>query len=282
MKENSNPTIHTVQRRRRNVTTLDLNYENELTATTDFTSSDNNNNNVITPIGYGFTYKSIHEKSIALALKDALLSASARQTLSSEGNNGNVSFQILKDAGFLPEDHSNVVSDDEEEDINGTMSEHMQKPNFIPFSASSKRATYKSDEKRDTLDAEEVFDMIRDINDPEHPLTLEQLNVVSQNLIQVKDIKSTQEQMPEFSTVDIYFTPTIPHCSMATLIGLSIRVKILRSLPSRFKVSVKINPGTHASENAINRQLNDKERVAAALENSHLLNVVNKCIAQKN
>jgi len=66
---------------------------------------------------------------------------------------------------------------------------------------------------------------------------------------------------------------------MATLIGLCIRVKLLRSLPRRFKVIVRINPGTHASESAINRQLNDKERVIAALENVHLLSVVNKCIA---
>ena len=65
---------------------------------------------------------------------------------------------------------------------------------------------------------------------------------------------------------------------MATLIGLSIRVKLLRSLPKRFKISVRIQPGTHASEHAINKQLGDKERVSAALENSHLLNVVNKCI----
>ena len=42
---------------------------------------------------------------------------------------------------------------------------------------------------------------------------------------------------------------------------------------------IKIRPGTHQSEIAINKQLNDKERVAAALENNHLLNVVNKCIA---
>lgn len=38
--------------------------------------------------------------------------------------------------------------------------------------------------------------------------------------------------------VNIEFSPTIPHCSMATLIGLSIRVKLLRSLPPRFKVNV--------------------------------------------
>jgi hypothetical protein len=66
---------------------------------------------------------------------------------------------------------------------------------------------------------------------------------------------------------------------MATLIGLCIRVKLLRSLPSRFKVSVQIYPGAHQSETDINKQLNDKERVAAALENGHLLDVVTKCIA---
>lgn len=59
----------------------------------------------------------------------------------------------------------------------------------------------------------------------------------------------------------------------------SIRVKLLRSLPIRFKVIVEITPGTHQQEIAINKQLNDKERVAAALENNHLLDVVNKCIA---
>lgn len=81
------------------------------------------------------------------------------------------------------------------------------------------------------------------------------------------------------SRIVVHFTPTIPHCSMATLIGLCIRVKLLRSLSQRFKVTVKIFPGAHQSEAAVNKQLNDKERVAAALENGHLLDVVNKCIA---
>ena len=46
--------------------------------------------------------------------------------------------------------------------------------------------------------------------------------------------------------VSVNFTPTIPHCSMATLIGLCIRVKLLRCLPRRFKVDVAITPGKHA------------------------------------
>ncbi|KAK6294672.1 hypothetical protein J4Q44_G00355020 [Coregonus suidteri] len=107
------------------------------------------------------------------------------------------------------------------------------------------------------------------INDPEHPLSLEELNVVEQVRVRVND----QE-----NTVGVEFTPTIPHCSMATLIGLSIKVKLLRSLPERFKIDVHITPGTHASEDAVNKQLADKERVAAALENSQLLEVVNQCL----
>ena len=67
---------------------------------------------------------------------------------------------------------------------------------------------------------------------------------------------------------------------MATLIGLSIQVKLMRSLPKRFKLKVFIEPGTHNTEDAVNKQLDDKERVAAALENSHLLGIVNKCIRE--
>ena len=122
---------------------------------------------------------------------------------------------------------------------------------------------------RDPLDALEVFEIIRSIKDPEHPHTLEQLNVAQRRLITVDDARGR---------VHICFTPTIPHCSMATLIGLCIRVKLLRSLPPRFKVDVNVTPGTHASEAAVNKQLNDKERVAAALENDNLLGVVNQCL----
>ncbi len=45
------------------------------------------------------------------------------------------------------------------------------------------------------------------------------------------------------------------------------------------QVEVRITPGSHQSEAALNKQLNDKERVAAALENGSLLEMVNKCVA---
>jgi metal-sulfur cluster biosynthetic enzyme len=130
--------------------------------------------------------------------------------------------------------------------------------------------------EKDVIDAEEVFDLVRSISDPEHPLTLEQLAVVNVDHVTVDEGDSNSHKPP---TVSIALTPTIPHCSMATLIGLTVRVRLLRALPSRYKIDVRVRPGTHQSENAVNKQLNDKERVAAALENQHLLGVVSDCLA---
>ncbi len=53
--------------------------------------------------------------------------------------------------------------------------------------------------------------------------------------------KSILSDFGHLFQVFVHFTPTIPHCSMATLIGLAIRVKLLRSLPPRFKVSKPLN-----------------------------------------
>merc|ERR1711879_30898 len=72
----------------------------------------------------------------------------------------------------------------------------------------------------DSIDVMEVFETIRYLQDPEHPnLTLEQLKVVEPGLVQIND-----------PHVYIRFTPTVPTCSVATHIGLTIKAKLLRSL----------------------------------------------------
>ncbi|KAL3971763.1 homeodomain interacting protein kinase [Sarotherodon galilaeus] len=161
----------------------------------------------------------------------------------------------------------------------------LENANPVIFQRSGERVQTASEEDEDVhdpIDDREIFDilfkcftlhLIRSINDPEHPLSLEELNVVEQVRVKVNDAENT---------VGVEFTPTIPHCSMATLIGLSIKVKLLRSLPDRFKIDVCITPGTHASEEAVNKQLADKERVAAALENASLLEVVNQCLSTRS
>lgn len=58
---------------------------------------------------------------------------------------------------------------------------------------------------QEPIDAQEVFEHIRDIQDPEHPYTLEQLDVVKEKDIAVDDAKGW---------VRVTFTPTVSHCSM--------------------------------------------------------------------
>ncbi|CAN7040049.1 unnamed protein product [Brassica rapa subsp. trilocularis] len=132
------------------------------------------------------------------------------------------------------------------------------------------------------IDQLEIFDIlffdfafinihhIRDIRDPEHPYSLEQLKVLTEDSVEVDDFKSY---------VRVTFTPTVEHCSMATIIGLSVRVKLMRSLPPRYKIDIRVAPGSHATEAALNKQLNDKERVAAALENPNLVEMVDECLS---
>lgn len=48
--------------------------------------------------------------------------------------------------------------------------------------------------------------------------------------------------------VKVEFVPTVPHCSLATLIGLCIRQKLQQCLPYSCKVDINIAPGTHTTE----------------------------------
>ncbi|KRY17454.1 Metastasis-associated protein MTA2 [Trichinella patagoniensis] len=122
----------------------------------------------------------------------------------------------------------------------------------------------------DPIDEMEIFDLIRDIKDPEHPFTLEELNVVSLESIEVEDKGVSQ--------VVVHFTPTLPHCSLAVIIGLCIRAKLTRSLPRRFKIDVRLTPGSHDHAEQMSKQLCDKERVAAALERSEIFQSVIACL----
>ena len=127
-----------------------------------------------------------------------------------------------------------------------------------------------SDEEIEPIDAQEIFDLVANVRDPEHPVSLAQLSVVALDRIAVRDSGNADEP----AEVHVEITPTITHCSLATLIGLGLRVRLERSLPPRFRIKITVTPGTHQSEHQVNKQLNDKERVAAACENEQLLKVI--------
>ncbi len=60
-------------------------------------------------------------------------------------------------------------------------------------------------------------DVIRTIRDPEKPNTLEELDVVTEKCVEVQELGDDEY------LIIIKFSPTVPHCSLATLIGVCER-----------------------------------------------------------
>jgi hypothetical protein len=82
--------------------------------------------------------------------------------------------------------------------------------------------------------------------------------------------------------VVIQFTPTVPHCSFSTLIGLAI-IRVIQSqfmVDPAWKLDVRVSPGSHLMETVLNKQFQDKERVSAALENPTVSEVITRCIGR--
>jgi metal-sulfur cluster biosynthetic enzyme len=137
---------------------------------------------------------------------------------------------------------------------------------------------------RDPIDTQEIYDLISTISDPEHPLSLGSLAVVSLPDISIhptcppSTTTANINNTSPLQTVTVLITPTITHCSLATVIGLGVRVRLEQSLPPRFRVDVRIKQGKHASGDEVSKQLADKERVAAAMENETLLGVLAKML----
>lgn len=117
------------------------------------------------------------------------------------------------------------------------------------------------------INSQEIFDLIRNIKDPERAETLEELKVVRLENITVEN-----------NNINILFIPTVPHCSLAMLIGLFIRVKLSHCFPKRYKINIRVFPNSHNKENEVNKQIADKERVAAALENANILVLIQNAI----
>ncbi|CAB3240452.1 unnamed protein product [Arctia plantaginis] len=140
----------------------------------------------------------------------------------------------------------------------------LAKPAYMDKSATLQELGY-----RDENDLKEtIYDFLRTIRDPEKPSTLEDLKVVYEEGIFVKE--PTADKVP---VLRVEYNPTVPHCSLATLIGLCIRIKIQRSIHHPVKLDIYIKKGAHTTEDEINKQINDKERIAAAMENPNLRNL---------
>ncbi|KAI9899350.1 hypothetical protein N3K66_005811 [Trichothecium roseum] len=139
--------------------------------------------------------------------------------------------------------------------------------------------TSNDDAGEDAIDEQEIYDLIATISDPEHPVSLGQLSVINLPDIHISPSPALGNPPPNaIVTVTVDITPTITHCSLATVIGLGVRVRLERALPPNYRVVVRCKQDSHAQDDQVNKQLGDKERVAAALENDTLKGVLDKML----
>ena len=170
----------------------------------------------------------------------------------------------------------------------------------------------------------EVYDLLACIKDPEFPDktlgTLKTSHIIDGNermVVNEDDINIEIFETPTLGVsnlgsskirkllIKIFYTPTVQHCSLTSLIGLCIYKKIQNDFPItahtilfdhsekksfyqfnddssednlRWAVKILVKPGSHSNETDANRQIGDKERVTAALENQHLIDKINKLI----
>ncbi|XP_067667253.1 cytosolic iron-sulfur assembly component 2A-like [Haliotis asinina] len=113
----------------------------------------------------------------------------------------------------------------------------MNENNSPPEKACNEESTTSADLERNRelkILEETIYDIIRDVRDPEKPETLEELNVISEEGVHVSRLQDGQ--------LDIF-----------------------------------IKEGTHSTADEINKQINDKERIAAAMENPNLRELIAKC-----
>ena len=119
-----------------------------------------------------------------------------------------------------------------------------------------------NDKIEDEIDIYEIFDLIRNINDPEHPYNLEELNIIS-----LEDIIVDNKN----KIITVYFTPTIETCGFVSLIGLSIKKKLLNFISPKYNIDVLIKELKNENDKNLNKQMNDKERVEASNLNTKLV-----------
>jgi len=133
-----------------------------------------------------------------------------------------------------------------------------------------------------------IYEFIKDIRDPEKDFTLEELEIIDEDSVSI-DLSSNNE----FSNIKINWKPTVPNCHLALNIGLCIRKKLEEEIRSfinsikkcdcklngyKYKLDLYVRKGSHIQEEEINRQLNDKERYAAAIENPDIVYYIKNLI----
>ena len=82
---------------------------------------------------------------------------------------------------------------------------------------------------------------------------------------------------------EVVWVPTTPSCGFALNIALCIKTKLERELSCKqfAKIDIYVQEGKHDTKEAIDRQVNDKERVQAAMENVDVAGAIEDLIKER-
>lgn len=93
----------------------------------------------------------------------------------------------------------------------------------------------------------DILKVLEKVNDPEYPVSVVELRIVTEN-----DIKVLADK------IEVEFTPTVPYCPMGGVIGVVIKYALEKELG--LPVDVRVKPGTHIQEASLNETLADPQK----------------------
>ncbi|RNF09633.1 putative MIP18 family protein [Trypanosoma conorhini] len=135
--------------------------------------------------------------------------------------------------------------------------------------------------------AEDVFYEISTIRDPEkRGCTLAELGVVApercsvaygkyygNSFVDGSEAMRGARASNQIAVVRVVLKPTVIHCSLMAIICLCVYARLKETLPAWMcdsKIDISLVDGSHLQQRELEKQISDKERVAAALENEAL------------
>jgi len=120
-----------------------------------------------------------------------------------------------------------------------------------------------------SLNKKMVMDVLREVYDPEYPISIIEMNIVDEDSIEILDR----------GRIRVTFKPTTPFCPMGGLIGVLVKYALEKTL--NVKAEVLVKPGTHISEDVINATINDEKRYEAILKQLSNSGLLKRCVKVK-
>jgi len=128
-----------------------------------------------------------------------------------------------------------------------------------------------------------ILGQLKELLDPEYPIGLVDLGI-----LKMETICNTSQGWSNLTLNTIVFFPTYGLCKLAPLLGITLYVSIFKRLviTMLFKLNnekwfvvfkIQVTKQDHQGGDIISKQLNDPERLSAALENEAIRGEVLKC-----